>query len=70
MGALRQLAVHENHNDPSSKATLLARKRKTYRRAAKKAAAGDASAATDAGKRGRVPARRGWPPRTGRIRTR
>ncbi len=51
--ALRQLAVHENHNNPSSKATLFAKKRKTHRRAAKRkeVAAGDASTATDTGKR-------------------
>ncbi len=55
--ALRQLAVHENHNNPSSKATLFAKKRKTHRRAAKRkeAAAGDASAVDDAGKRGARP---------------
>ena len=51
--ALRQLAVHEN-NTPS-KATLFARKRKKHRRAAKEAAAGDASTAADAGKRGARP---------------
>ena len=55
--ALRQLAVHENHNNPSSKATLFAKKRKTHRRAAKRkeAAAGDASTVDDAGKRGARP---------------
>ena len=51
MDALRQLAVHENHNNPSSKATLFAKKRKSHRRAAKKkeAAAGDTSTTTDTG---------------------
>ena len=54
--ALRQLVVHENHNNPSSKATLFARKWKTYRRAAKKeAAAVDAPTATDTGTRGARP---------------
>ena len=57
--ALRQLAVHENHNNPSSKATLFARKRKTHRRAARKkkeeAAAADVSPVIDTGKRGARP---------------
>ena len=65
----RQLAVHENHNNPSSKATLFAKKRKKHRRAAKEAAAGGASTATHTGKRGARPGSPGRPPRTGRIRT-
>ena len=65
----RQLAVHENHNNPSSKATLFAKKRKKHRRAAKEAAAGGASTATHTGKRGARPSSPGRPPRTGRIRT-
>lgn len=58
----RQLAVHENHNNPSSKATLFAKKRKKHRRAAKEAAAGGASTATHTGKRGARPGSPGAAP--------
>lgn len=58
----RQLAVYENHNNPSSKATLFAKKRKKHRRAAKEATASGASTATHTGKRGARPGSPGAAP--------
>jgi hypothetical protein len=57
----RQLAVHENHNNPSSKATLFAKKRKKHRRAAKEAA-GISPTATRTGKMGARPGSPGAAP--------
>ena len=58
----RQLAVHENHSNPSSKAIIFARRRKKRGRAARKEAAGDASLVTNTGKRGVRPGSPGAAP--------